>query len=436
MAPNNQAELQAAVSGAMSELEIPGVALGVVEGGRSWTWAGGVTSLEHPLAVTEDTIFQVGSISKTFVATSAAVLMDQGRLDLDVPVRSYVPELRLSNDELTGSITMRHLLTHTSGWVGDYFGNTGEGDDALAAFVTKLAKAPQITPPGWAYSYNNTAFNLAAHVVARVSGRSYEQTVKELVLRPLDMRQTFYVTDDAITRRVAIGHRDGQVQPWRRSRAYNGAGGVLSCVTDLLRYASFHLGDGHPLMSRQTMEEMQRTQRPAGSLCDEVGLAWMIDEIAGHRVLHHGGTTNGYMADLRIVGDIDLAWVLLTNSHHEHQLDRVVIASLLGPPEFASDYRPPDLTEFEGTYAAVLAELEVRSEGEGLVASVSTPQRALWNQQEEPPPPKQTRLAFRDHDRVVALDMPYTGHRAEFVRDSDGRVAWFRWDGRLAARTT
>jgi len=413
---------------------VQGVALGVIDHGESWTWSGGVTSVENPLPVTDETIFQIGSISKTFVATAAMALVDRGQLDLDAPVVGYVPELRLSSEELTRSVTMQHLLTHSSGWVGDYFGDTGDGDDALAAFVVKLAKAPQLTPLGSTYSYNNTAFNLAAHVVARVAGTTYEQAVKDLVLRPLGMRRTFYTAQEAITRRVAIGHRDGVVQPWRRVRAYNGAGGVLSCVSDLLLYAAFHLGDGSPIMSPESLALMQTTARPAGSLCDEVALSWMVDHLAGQRVVHHGGTTNGYMADLRVVRGRDLAWVLLTNAHHEHQVDRVLLSGLLGDSEAAAPFEPGDLGGFEGHYEAVLAELEVTVGDGGLVLSVATPARAQWDRSQEPEAPRSTRLAFRDPDRVIGLDMPFTGHRGEFLRDPDGHIAWFRWDGRIARR--
>src|SRR4029077_11416585 len=118
--------------------------------------------------------------------------------------------------------------THVSGWVGDYFGDTGNGDDALARFVAKLAKAPQLTPLGAVYSYNNTGFNLAAHVIATVTRQTYEQATRDLVLKPLGLRHTFFTADEAIAHRVAIGHRDGRPQRWARSRAYSGAGGVLS----------------------------------------------------------------------------------------------------------------------------------------------------------------------------------------------------------------
>jgi hypothetical protein len=211
---------------------------------------------------------------------------------------------------------------------------------------------------------------------------------------------------------------------------------VLSCVEDLVSYARFHLGDGSPLVSAETLRESHRSQAPAGSLCDEIALPWFVDTWAGHRVVHHGGTTNGYQADLRLVPDLDLAWVMLTSSHHEHQLDRRIREHLLGPDDPLPAFTPADgLVAFAGTYEAVLAhiDVEVDADGEGLVAFVRD--TARWSGDEAEAPRVPTRLAFRDADRVQALDPPFEGHRGEFVRDAaSGAIEWFRWDGRIARR--
>ena len=423
-------ELASVVRRTMAELGIPGAAVAVIDTDVR-SICEGITSVDDPLPVTTTTLFQIGSISKTFVATAVMALVADGKLDLDEPVIRYVDDLRLSSTELTQGVTMRHLLTHTTGWVGDHFADTGEGDDALARFVAKLAKAPQLTPLGEAYSYNNSAFNLASHVVARVMGTSYERAVKDLVLRPLGMRRTCFTAEDAITQRVAIGHRDGRPQRWRRPRAHHGAGGVLSCVDDLVAYARFHLSP-----PSEDVASMQVAQRSAGSLCDEVGLSWMIDRHAGVRVVHHGGTTNGYQADLRLVPERGLAWVMLTNAEHHHQLDRAIRECLLGEDEVGGPFVPEvsTLEEYAGRYESVLVDLSVVVDDGALRLDVATPRRALWSPDDEVAPPNPTRLVFRDADRVRALDMPYTGHRGEFVRGGDGRVEWLRWDGRLARR--
>ena len=128
-----------------------------------------------------------------------------------------------------------------------------------------------------------------------------------------------------------------------------------------------------------------------------------------------------------------LAWVMLTNAEHHHQLDRVIREQLLGEDPLVP-IEVSELDDYVGHYESVLADLDVVVADGALRLDVSTPRRALWSPDDEVEPAKPTRLVFRDEDRVQALDMPYTGHRGEFVRDADGAVAWLRWDGRLARR--
>src|SRR5436190_24197434 len=139
----------------MEELSIPGAALGLLFDGEEETTGLGVTSMENPLDVTPATLFQIGSIGKTFTATAVMRLVEQGQVDLDEPVRTYLPDLGLADGEVASKVTIRHLLTHTSGWVGDYFDDLGWGDDALARMVEKLADLPQLTPLGEVWAYNN-----------------------------------------------------------------------------------------------------------------------------------------------------------------------------------------------------------------------------------------------------------------------------------------
>ena len=141
-------ELAEVVRGHMERLHVPGVALGVLHEGREQTAGLGVTNVDHPLPVDADTLFQIGSITKTFTGTVAMMLVEQGKLDLDAPLRTYLPKLRLQDEEAATRVTMRHLLQHTRGWVGDYFDDTGPGEDALRRMVTRMAKLPQLTPLG------------------------------------------------------------------------------------------------------------------------------------------------------------------------------------------------------------------------------------------------------------------------------------------------
>jgi len=136
------------VKASMERHAVPGAALGIYDGGVEHTEGFGVTSVENPLPVDPDTLFQIGSITKTVTATTIMVLSERGMLDLDEPVRNYLPELRLADEEVARKVTTAHLLTHLGGWVGDVFEDTGSGEDALEKIVKRLADTPQLTPLG------------------------------------------------------------------------------------------------------------------------------------------------------------------------------------------------------------------------------------------------------------------------------------------------
>jgi CubicO group peptidase (beta-lactamase class C family) len=175
--------IEAELAQAARELGVPGVAVGVDDGGDREIVTYGVTSVEHGQPIDEATLFQIGSTAKTFTAAAIMVLVDQGRIDLDQPVRRYLPELRLRDDDATQTLTVGQLLNHTAGWDGgDSWIDTGEGDDALERSVALLADLPQQFAPGTGASYNNAAFVLAGRVVEKVTGETYERALARLIL--------------------------------------------------------------------------------------------------------------------------------------------------------------------------------------------------------------------------------------------------------------
>ena len=153
----NWKRLSELVAGVMDRKGIPGVAVGILHGGETATAGFGVTSVDHPLPVTDETLFQIGSITKTFTATAIMRLVESGELDMDATVRTYLPDFKMSDETAASQVTVRHLLTHVSGWAGDYFDDTGSGDDALAKYVANMADLEQLAPLGAVWSYNNLA---------------------------------------------------------------------------------------------------------------------------------------------------------------------------------------------------------------------------------------------------------------------------------------
>ncbi|TLN10047.1 beta-lactamase family protein, partial [bacterium] len=191
---------------AMERWHVPGVAVGVYHRGGQWTAGLGVTSVTQPLLVSAETLFQIGSISKTVTATAAMRLVEQGRLALDAPVRRWLPELELADEDTAARVTLRHLLTHTAGWAGDYFDDSGRGDDALARILPRLKRLEQLTPPGEVWAYNNAGFYIAGRLIEVASGKVYEEAARELVLEPLGMKDCTFFPEAVMTRSYAVGH--------------------------------------------------------------------------------------------------------------------------------------------------------------------------------------------------------------------------------------
>ena len=325
----------------MRRHDVPGVALGILENGHAHTICEGVTSVDNPLPVTADTLFQVGSVTKTMTATIIMRLVERHEIDLDAPVRRYVPEFRLADEDAAVAVTIRHLLTHTAGWPGDYGVDTGWGDDAVERFVEKMAQLPQRTPVGALWSYNNGAFILAARVIEKITGLPYEDAAATLLLEPLGMHDSLFFPHDVMLRRFTVGHavHDGGaavVAPWAMERNGSAAGGLCSTVLDQLRYACFHLGDGTAddgsrILSSASLEQM-RTPLVATAdegLMERVGLSWMIRDIGGLRVISHGGMTNGHVSTFWLVPERGLAFTCLSNAYAGYLLDAALTAWVL-----------------------------------------------------------------------------------------------------------
>ncbi|MBK9600794.1 MAG: beta-lactamase family protein [Anaerolineales bacterium] len=308
--------------------------MGVWHKGREHSDGFGITSVENPLPVTSDTLFQVGSISKTFTGTLIMQLAEQGKVNLDAPVRTYIKDLKLSDKAVEKQVTVRHLLTHAGGWVGDYFNDFGNGDDALAKMVKDIEHLPQVIPLGKIWSYNNTGFNIASRLIEVVTGKPYEQAAQEILLDPLGLKMSFFFPSDLlITYRFAMGHYNENKKtfvsrPWAIGRAGNGVGGVVSTVKDLLAYARFHMGNGNRIIKRRSLEAMRVPQISAGGR-GQMGITWFINKSGPLTRYSHGGATNGQQAMFVFIPEKDFALALLTNNDNGGVLNNNLVSLAL-----------------------------------------------------------------------------------------------------------
>jgi CubicO group peptidase (beta-lactamase class C family) len=422
------------------ELAVPGATFGLSIGGEIYTGGVGVTNAEHPLPVTDETLFQIGSITKTVTATAMMRLVERGALDLHSPLRAYLPDFRVADEDVSARVTAWHLLTHVSGWTGDVFTDTGIGDDAAAKYVEGMADFEQLAPMGSHFSYNNAGFCVAGRIIEILTGATYEAAIQELVFEPLGMERSYFLPHEVMLHRFAVGHGEGGrvLSPWAIPRGMNAAGGISCHIHDLLRYGAYHLGAGPPLLRRENLAEMHRRQAPSLPHMAGCGLAWMISGSDGEKRLWHTGGTNGQESLLTIMPQQQLAFGMMTNGDKgaglHARFNKAVLSEFCGielPEPRAIASSPEALAQFVGVYRGIMREIELRMEDDALVALI----RATGAWPADVATSEQTAAAARcGDDQLMILDGDHKNARADIIRDDSNEIRYLRFGSRLHVR--
>jgi CubicO group peptidase (beta-lactamase class C family) len=444
------------VQATATRFRIPGVAVGVWADGQEAYACHGVTSVDNPLPVDPDTLFLLGSVTKTYTATTLMRLVADGRVDLDAPVRRYVPELRLKDEPAAAEVTVAQLLNHTAGLDWGFIDDFGEGDDALAGYVARLPGLELIAPPGGRPSYSQAGYNLAGRIVEKVTGLTFERAVATLVLEPLGLRHSFFARDDVMTRRFVVGHnrdQDGALsiaRLWRRSRSDNPGGGLASSVADQLRWARFHLGDGRGERGVRVLpaEVLARMRQPTvalrgSTLGDAIGIGWFLREVDGVHTVGHGGSANGQFAELLTVPERGFAVVALANGGPDgipcnQAMVRWALQAYLGVVDRDAQPLPYDearAREVVGGYENEVMAATISTDGAGLTLEVLIkPEIRAAADKELPPDHAPAGLGLLDGDEYVITSGGMKGLRGFFTRDHNGAVVGVDLAGRLFNR--
>ncbi len=450
-------ELAQFVAELAGRLRVPGVAVGAWADGQETYACHGVTSIDNPLPITPDTIFVLGSVSKTFTATALMCLVADGRVELNTAVRRYVPEFALADAKQSERITVLHLLNHTAGLATRLGVDTGEGDSALAQYVAAMAGSELISVPGERASYSQMGFNLVGRVIEKVTGLTFEQAVGSLVLRPTGLTHSAYALNDVITKRFAVGHNaaaDGTlavVSQWKDSRANNPGGGLASSVSDLVRWARFHLGDGRAEDGTRVLptEALQGMQLPTAelrgsTLGDAFGVCWFLRNVGGVTTIGHGGSANGQFAELLIVPERNFALAVTSNAGPDAGLQfnqttvRWMLDHYLGMVERDPEPLPYDkakAAEVVGGYENEIMRLVLADERSALtVECLIKPEVRETSDSELPPDLPAAALGLLPNDECIVTTGGLQGQRGFFTRDKAGVVIGIDLAGRLFTR--
>ena len=321
------------VNKALKQWDVPGVSIAIVKNDQIVFAKGyGVRKLGDPTPVDEKTLFAIGSASKAFTAASIGMLMDEGKLKWDDPAAKYLPGFQLFDPYATREITVRDLLCHRSGLErGDllWYGSDLSRDE--------IVRRVRYLKPSWSFrgmfGYQNIMFLAAGQIVPSVTGKSWDDFVRERIFIPLGMTSSnTSIKDLAKSTNVATPHTkiDEKVEtiPWRNIDNIAPAGSINSNVVDMAQWTRLHLGEGKyqgkQLVSSGTVKEMHtpqtiiRTEGIWEKLFPEAhfltyGLGWFLQDYHGRKVVQHGGNIDGMSALVAMMPEEKLGVVVLTN---------------------------------------------------------------------------------------------------------------------------
>jgi CubicO group peptidase (beta-lactamase class C family) len=302
------------VQGQMTRQKIPGLSLVVCRDGTIVRAAGfGRANVEHDVPASPETVYQSGSMGKQFTATAVMMLAEEGKLSLDDPVLRTFPDAPLS----WKPITIRHLLTHTSG-IKDYEPEDIDSrrDYTEEELVQKAYSLPLDFPAGTQWSYSNTGYVVLGVLIHKVSGKFYGDFLKERVFGPLGMNSTLIITEADIVPHRAAGYRlkDGELknQEWVAPLLNTTADGSLYfTVLDLAKWDKALYGE--QLLKRASFDQIWTPVRLASGANFPYGFGWGLAEQRGHRLIEHGGSQQGFRTQISRYVDDRLTVAVLAN---------------------------------------------------------------------------------------------------------------------------
>ena len=320
------------VRGEMAKLHIPGAAVAVLRNGKTELIKGyGVANIERNFTVTPNTIFQIASTTKPFTAMAVMMLVEDGKVSLDEKASRYLPWL----PPLYAEVTVRHLLTHTSGVNRDV--RTANVDNFTPdEFKRRFNAAPASFKPGERWEYSNNGYILLGMIIEAVSGKSYGDFLRQRVFRPLGMKNTGYNEPPGAAKNRAIGY-DWQENAYKPSPYFHGGysgGGLISSVADLAKWAQAL--EAKKLLKQSSFQQMWTpvSLRGGQPLSFEFrgeqsgyGFGWFLMTYKGRKLFTHGGTVSGFSGQVHRFVDDKITIIVLANS--KSGADRIGYAEVL-----------------------------------------------------------------------------------------------------------
>jgi CubicO group peptidase (beta-lactamase class C family) len=439
------AELAQVVNRERIKWNVPGIAVGILKDGKIETAGYGVTSLETGWSVTPDTLFEIGSNSKVFTTTLLMTLVDEGKVDLDELVKTYLPDLKLMDMTVLDELKVKHLVSHQSGLWGDVFDDYGWGDDALKLSVDAIVNVPHMYRPTEVWAYTNIAYNIAGRIIEVLLEQPFEDAMRERVLKPLGLERTFYFAHEVFPYPHGVGHGPAKpgdddvivMRDYWLNRALNPAGGLHGTVEDILKFDLYHMNGGEPgILSEESRLKMQEPQIEVPNFSGEWCLGWRSRTVQGVRLFEHGGGTNGFITANMAIPEKGVAIAIYTNCAYGGSAIQGINSWLLEHVAGLKEDRPEpievsdaDLERFAGEYENPSTRMKVTVEAGKL--KVETSMANITSDEVLKFPP--TYYQPIDETRFIGIEGRDEWSRLDFVLNEDGSIRFIRPGGRVAA---
>lgn len=436
----NSAKIQVDLTDALERHRVAGASIAIMHEGALAMATAGYANISTGVGLTTDTMMHIGSITKVLNATLVMQLVDEGLLDLEVPVSQYLPDFRVKDPSATEEITVKMLINHTSGIDGDTTIDHGHDEETVEKAVARMSTYSQIFPPGADCSYSNAATVVAGHLAARVTGVGWYELIKNRVFKPLNMRCSIVLPEDALLARASMGHfLDWQTNHHiRSSHAFLPLGfapaghTAMMSPSDLVIFAQMHLSnglgpDGSRMLSVESARLMRETTTPGiGRMPYGVGLGWMT---YGNGVVGHGGGGPGVVGRLYASPRHQFAIAILTNSDNGDSLIEDFAAPYLQevcgfeiPHSSASDVLPNatiDNANYVGCFEDSWMSYTIAEKADGLVLSTRT-KIAIYDVISTEPTDSAVMLPVGDDQFVVKpTDQQRNANREAFPQAGD-----------------
>ena len=395
-----QETLQHYTDQVIKDYNLPAASLAVWKGGKLYTAASGILNIDTGVEATTDSIFQIGSIAKLFTASLIIKLVEEGRIDLDKPVKHYLRHFHIADPQASETITIKQLLNHTNGIAGDYILDDEKEDGPhIARHVDRCSQLPLVHPVGDGYSYSNAAYVIAGRVVEVVTGMSWYDAMEEMIFEPLNMKHAICRPAEVIRFRAALGHLpDANADNNLRtssgkylSLAHSPAGSTTTMTAaDLISFGRAHLekginNAGERWLTEASIRLMHTPTVEIPSYSDAsnaVGLGWVLThhKASGLHFASHSGGTNGQCAHLSLFPEQGACVAILLNGSRPDALGAInnhLLAMATGI-KLETDTAKPDITldadtlqSYVGQYQSYSGVYNVRLENNSLVATFS-----------------------------------------------------------------